>query len=304
MTQTNASTTSSGGAAPENPLGKDPMDTDSIRADFPILRRTIEGKPLIYFDNAATSLKPRPVIEAVLRYYTESTANIHRGVHKLSGEASELFEDARRKIAYFIYADEEEVVFVRNATEGVNLLRNSLKLSGAVVAALADHHSNMIPWMGSKGFRQVGIEKDGAIDLDSFKKEMAGDVALVCIPHISNALGVISPVRELIEMAHRAGALVMVDGSQSVPHVPTDVKDLDCDFLVLSGHKMLAPSGTGVLFGRRELLEDIPPSVRASFYLYNTPDEVKSFTAALAELPEMYTKSTQAARNVYLKSRT
>ena len=158
--------------ASQGPTEASNLDIDSIRSDFPILRRHFDGKPLIYFDNAATSLKPRSVIEAIVRFYTHSTANIHRGVHQLSSEASELFEDARRKIANFINAEEEEIVFVRNATEAINLLRHSLRIDGTVVATLADHHSAMLPWMEEAGVRFVEIEKDGTIDPGRFKKEM------------------------------------------------------------------------------------------------------------------------------------
>ncbi len=235
------------------------FDVEEIRKDFPILRRVVNGKPLIYFDSAATSLKPKPVIESVMNFYTNSCANIHRGVHLLSSEASELYEESRRKVANFINADEEEIIFVRNATEAINLVCHSLQIEGNVVVTLADHHSTLLPWLDRKEVRYAGLKEDGTIDMKSMRKIIDNKTGLVCIPHISNALGAISPVEEVIEIAHKAGALVLVDGSQSVPHILTDVRELDCDFLVFSGHKMLAPSGIGVLFGKLELLETMHP---------------------------------------------
>ncbi len=238
------------------------LDSDRIRSDFPILRRVIDGRPLVYFDSAATSLKPGPVIEAIVRFYTESCANIHRGVHLLSTEASDLYEEARRKVARFLNADEEEIVFVRNATEGINLVSHSLQRDGTVVATLADHHSNLLPWFESRKVQYVGLERNGMLDMSDFRKMVSLKPTLVCLPHVSNALGAISPVNDAIMLSHKAGALVLVDGSQSVPHMPVDVRALDCDFLVFSGHKMLGPSGIGVLFGRRELLEQMTPFLR------------------------------------------
>lgn len=235
------------------------FDVQRIRRDFPILTRQIDGKPLIYFDNAATSLKPKAVIDAVSHFYTESCANIHRGVHLLSSEASELFEEARQNVASFLNADEEEIVFVRNATEAINLVAHSFTIKGSVATTLADHHSAMLPWLAGFDLKYVNLDKDGSISISSYKKTLQSGVGFVCIPHVSNALGIVSPVASMTAWAHEAGAFVMVDGSQSVPHLPTDVRELDCDFLVFSGHKMLAPSGIGVLFGKRELLEQMPP---------------------------------------------
>lgn len=238
------------------------FDPNRVRSDFPILDRVIEGKPLIYLDSAATSLKPKPVIDAVFRFYTQSCANIHRGVHLLAAEASELYEESRRKISRFLNTDEEEIVFVKNATEGINLLSHSLNRKGPVVVTLADHHSAILPWFDTRKIHYAGIDPNGMLDLSDLKKVMSIKPALVCLPHVSNALGTITPVQEAIEMAHKGGALVLVDGSQSVPHMPVDVKALGCDFLVFSGHKMLGPSGIGVLFGRRDLLEEMRPFLR------------------------------------------
>jgi cysteine desulfurase/selenocysteine lyase len=238
------------------------FDVDRIRADFPILQRVVDGRPLTYFDSAATSMKPKPVIDAVFNYYTHSCANIHRGVHLLSTEASELYEESRRKVASFLNADEEEIVFVRNATEGINLVCHTLDRDGAVVTTLADHHSAQLPWLDRREVRYVDVERDGSLSMSSLKKVLRSGVVLVCLPQVSNALGVITPVREAISLAHEAGALVLLDGSQSVPHMLTDVRDLECDFLVFSGHKMLGPSGIGALFGRLELLDEMQPFLR------------------------------------------
>ena len=272
----------------ENSMNGPSYDVERIRRDFPILRRRVDGKPLTYFDSAATSLKPKPVIEAIVGFYTESCANIHRGVHLLSAEASELFEESRRKIAGFLNSDEEEVVLVRNATEAINLVCNSLELNGAVVTTLADHHSSTLPWLDRFEVRYVELENDGSLSISSYKKAIRSGAALVCVPYISNALAVVSPIKELIDMAHAAGALVLVDGSQSVPHLPTDVRELDCDFLVFSGHKMLGPSGIGVLFGKLDLLEQMEPFLKGG----DMNKEVHRGSYVPADLPTKFEAGT------------
>ncbi len=238
------------------------LEIAKIRSDFPILKRIIDGKPLVYLDSAATSLKPKPVIDAIVRFYTESCANIHRGVHLLSAEASDLYDESRRKIAAFLNADEEEIVFVRNATEAVNLVSQCLNRAGAVVATVADHHSVTLPWFDRRKIEYVGVEPNGMLSMSDLRKSLSIKPAILCLPHISNALGAISPIQEAIDLGHQSGAFVLVDGSQSVPHIPVDVKSLNCDFLAFSGHKMLGPSGIGVLFGRRELLDAMDPFLR------------------------------------------
>ena len=236
------------------------LDVSSIRKDFPILERRINDRPMIYLDNAATSLKPRAVVDAVTGFYTRSCANIHRAVHALSQEASELYEDARERIARFINAEEEEIVFVRNATEAINLVARCLPRDGAVVTTLMEHHSNYLPWQAGRETRVAGVLGDGRLDVDDFDAKLGqGGVALAAFTHVSNGLGVVNPVADLTALARKRDALVLLDGSQSVPHRPCDVKQLGCDFFVFSGHKMLGPSGIGVLYGREDLLEKMPP---------------------------------------------
>jgi cysteine desulfurase/selenocysteine lyase len=241
-----------------------------IRKDFPILRRRIGGNQLIYFDNAASSQKPIQVLEAVKNFYETSYANVHRGVHTLSQEASELYEEAHREVAKFINAEDmEEIVFVRGTTEAVNLVAYTLGLNeltsrDEVVVTLMDHHSNIVPWeilSKIKGFRlrYVGLTKEGLLNYQALSETLTPKTRLVCIPHVSNVTGIINDVRKIARMAHEHEALIFVDGAQSVPHMPVDVKALDVDFLAFSGHKMLAPTGIGVLYCKRRLLEGMAP---------------------------------------------
>jgi len=250
-----------------------PLDVEKIRKDFPILSRKINGKPLTYLDNAATSQKPKVVIDALLRHYRKFNANVQRGVHKLSEEATEQYEAAREKIARFINADPKEIVFVRNATEAINLVARSvgdeLGAGDRVVTTMMEHHSNIVPWQRLRGkkveLRYVDINDDGTLNLQDYDRFLArggggaGRAGLVAVTHVSNVLGTINPVREMAARAHEAGALVLVDGAQSVPHMPIDVKEMGCDFLAFSGHKMLGPTGIGVLWGRKKILERMEP---------------------------------------------
>jgi cysteine desulfurase/selenocysteine lyase len=245
------------------------LDPYKIREDFPILKRKINNYPLIYFDNAATSQKPRQVIEAVKEFYEKHNANVHRAIHTLSQEATELYEKAHEEIAKFINASIEEIIFVRGTTEAINLvayawgLRN-LKAEDEVLVTLMEHHSNIVPWeILSKivGFqvKYVDVEDNGILNYASFESAMSKKVKIVCLAHVSNVTGVINDVKKIAKIAHDYGALVLVDGAQSVPHLPIDVKDLDADFLAFSGHKMLGPTGIGVLYGKREALEKMEP---------------------------------------------
>ena len=247
-----------------------PLDVERIRSDFPILERQINGHPLVYLDSAATSQKPRQVIEAVSDYYWTANANVHRGVHTLAGEATDVFENARARVARFIgAADPSGIVFVRNTTEGLNLVAASyagalLTVGDRVVLSEMEHHSNLVPWQlaaARAGFDLAVIRTldDGTLDMDHAAELINGACRLVAVTHQSNVLGTINDVRRLATMAHANDALICVDGAQSVPHMPVNVADLDCDFLAFSGHKMLGPMGIGVLWARPELLDSMPP---------------------------------------------
>lgn len=241
-----------------------------VREDFPILKRKMNNHPLIYFDNAATSQKPRQVIEAMKDFYEKYNANVHRAVHTLSLEATELYEEAHEETAKFIGAESiEEIVFVRGTTEAINLVAyswglNNLKPEDEVLVTLMEHHSNIVPWeilSKIKGFKvkYVDINPDGTLNYESLKEMLTSKVKLVCITQVSNVTGVINDVKTVVELAHEKGALVLVDGAQSVPHMPVNVQDLNCDFLAFSGHKMLGPTGIGVLYGKKEILEKMEP---------------------------------------------
>ena len=241
-----------------------------IREDFPILKRKINNNHVIYFDNAATTQKPRQVIEAIKNFYENHNANVHRAVHTLSQEATELHENAREKIARFINAkDTEEIVFTRGTTEAINLvayswgLRN-LKKGDEVLVSLMEHHSNIVPWeIISKinGFtiKYAKVNDDGTLDYEDFETKFSNKTKLASLSHVSNVSGVINDVKRIAKIAHKHGALMLVDGAQSVPHMPVDVRDIDADFLAFSGHKMLGPTGIGALYGKKALLEKMAP---------------------------------------------
>jgi cysteine desulfurase/selenocysteine lyase len=247
-----------------------PLNVTKIRADFPILKRKIGGKSLVYLDNAATSQKPKAVIVAIDRYYQEYNANVHRGVHRLSEEATIAFEQSREKFARFIGAkNPKEIIFVRNATEALNLIaltwgRANLESGDRILLTEMEHHSNIVPWQmlaKEKGLRidYVEIRDDGILDWESFEQLIKERPKVLSLAHVSNALGTINPVKQMAQEAHKAGAIVIVDAAQSVPHMPVNVADLECDFLAASGHKMLAPTGIGMLYGRQDLLEHMEP---------------------------------------------
>lgn len=246
------------------------LDVSRIRADFPILQQRVNGHRLVYLDNAATTQKPRQVIEALVRYYETSNANIHRGIHTLAVRATEQYENSRRRVARFIgAAGPEEVVFTRNATEAINLVARAwgdeaVGEGDEIVLSTMEHHSNIVPWQllaRRKGatLRYVGLTADGRLDLDDLGGAIGARTKLVAVTQMSNVLGTIVPVGDVAEIAHRAGALLLVDGAQSVPHLPVNVGELGADFLAFSAHKMLGPTGVGVLWARRELLEAMPP---------------------------------------------
>ena len=248
------------------------FDVEAIRNDFPTLRREVHGKPLVYLDSAATSLKPQSVIDAIVSMYTDHTANVHRGVHTLSVEASDAYDRARTKIARFVGADERAVVFTKNGTEALNLVAYSYARSklgpGDIIAfSEMEHHANIVPWqlvqpdIGCE-LAAIPIKADGTLDLDAFREIIAtGRVKILAISSMSNVVGTINPVAEMAEAARKANpeVVVVVDGAQSVPHMPTSLAELNADFLAFSGHKMLGPSGVGVLAGKPEILETMPP---------------------------------------------
>lgn len=247
------------------------VDWVRVKGDFPILDAVnAKGQRLAFLDSAASSQKPRQVIEAVERYYRETNANIHRGVYDLSERATAQYEAARHMVADFVNAKSaREIVFVRNTTEGINLVaqtwgRRNVAAGDLIVVTTMDHHSNLVPWQllaEEKGARlaAVRVTDDGRLDLDHLKELLAQGPKLVAFPHVSNSLGTINPAREIIRLAHEAGAVTVVDGAQSVPHMPVDVQALDADFLAFSGHKMLGPMGSGALYGKMTLLEAMPP---------------------------------------------
>jgi cysteine desulfurase/selenocysteine lyase len=246
------------------------LDVARIREDFPILSREVYGKPLVYFDNASTSQKPRQVIEALVRYYEQYNANIHRAIHCLGEEATNAYEEARAKVAAFINAPSPEcIVFTRNTTEAINLVaytwgRANVGPDSEVLLTQLEHHSNIIPWQrlaAEKGasVRYIGITDSQTLELNGLENLMDARTRLLAVTHVSNAVGTINPVEKLIEEAHRNGATVLVDGAQSAPHMAVDVQAMGCDFFAFSSHKMLGPTGVGVLYGRRELLEEMEP---------------------------------------------
>lgn len=246
-------------------------EMEALRGHFPILSKEVNGKPLAYLDNAATSQKPRAVLDRLERFYSEENANIHRGVHALSQRATEDYEQARATVGAFINAaDRREIVFTRGATEAINLVANSLsngflREGDAVLITEMEHHANIVPWQLLRDRHGIQlavarVEDSGVLDPDDFHQKLEHlRPKLVSLVHVSNSLGVINPVRELIADAHRFDAVVLVDASQSVPHFPVDVQDLDCDWLVFSGHKVFGPTGTGVLYGKTERLSGMPP---------------------------------------------
>jgi len=252
---------------PRTPVPKDDM---GVRDDFPILARQVNGKPLIYLDNAATSHKPQCVIDAVSRFYAEINSNVHRGAHTLSREATDAYEDARKKLAGFIGAGApEEIVFVRGATEAINLVAGSwggvhVGPGDEIVITELEHHSNIVPWQmlakrAGAVLKAAPLDNNGDVVLEAYEKLFTPRTRITAFAHVSNVLGTVNPVRHMADIAHSHGAVVLVDGAQAVPHLPVNVRELDVDFYVLSGHKMYGPMGIGVLYGKRPLLESMPP---------------------------------------------
>ena len=246
------------------------FDVEKIRREFPILGMRVHGKPLVYLDNAATSQKPRSMIEALQRYYETENSNVHRGVHHLSEKATRDYEDARKKAQLFINAYElHEVIFVRGTTEGINLVaqtygRKNVGKGDEVIISALEHHSNIVPWQilceeKEARLRVIPINDDGEIVLEEYKKLLNEKTKLVSLAHVSNALGTINPIKDMIAAAHHRGVPVLIDGAQAVPHMKVDVQDLNADFYVFSGHKMFGPTGIGIVYGKTKFLESMPP---------------------------------------------
>jgi cysteine desulfurase/selenocysteine lyase len=287
-----------GAATPAPPRHFDPL---TVRAQFPIFREP-RDKPLRYLDSAATSQKPDAVLEAMQRYYATCNANIHRGVYGIAEEATARYEDARRRVAGFIgAASPRELIFTRNSTEAINLVayswaRANLKAGDAIVLSVMEHHSNLVPWhilAAERGIelRHIPMTGDGELDLDAYDRLLAaGRVKLVSVVHVSNVLGTINPIEIIARRAHDAGALVLIDGSQSAPHMPVDVQALGCDFYVCTAHKMLGPTGIGALWGRRTLLEAMPPFLGGGEMIR----EVKLSHSTWNELPWKFEAGTMA----------
>jgi cysteine desulfurase/selenocysteine lyase len=281
------------------------LDVGRLRAQFPVLERRVgSDKPLVYLDSAATSQKPRSVIQAMTAFYERHNANIHRGIHALAEEATASFEAARARVAEFIGAsDPRSLVFTRNTTESINLVastwaRASLKPGDMILLTEMEHHSNLVPWQMLAAEKDLKLEfvrvtEDGLLDLDSFSELLTRGPRLVAFSQMSNVLGTINPVREMTAQAHSAGALVLVDAAQSVPHLPVNVEDIDADFLAFSGHKMCGPTGIGVLYGRVKLLEAMPPFLGGGdmikrvhlrdFVANDVPHKFEAGTPAIAE---------------------
>ncbi len=264
------------------------MDVEALRRDFPILQRSVNGHPLAFLDSAASSQKPRQVVEALVDYYYNHHANVHRGAHTLASEATEAYEQAHRKVAAFIGASEGELVFTRNTTEALNLVaeswgRANLKAGDEVVLSVAEHHANLLPWQRLRDqlgvvLKFVGLTSEQRLDMQALEAAIGPRTRLVTTFHMSNVLGAINPVERLAELAHSAGALLLVDGAQGAPHLPVDVKQLGADFYALSGHKMLGPTGIGALYGRRELLEEMPPFLVGGEMIRKVTLESTTFT--------------------------
>ena len=246
------------------------FDINKVRDDFPILKQWINGNRLVYLDNGATSQKPQSMIDAIVNYYTTTNSNVHRGVHTMSQQATDNYEGARGKVRQFINAgDDKEIIFTRNTTEGINLVahsygRQNVGLGDDIIVSNMEHHSNIVPWQmlcEEKGANLlvVPIDDSGELLMDEYEKMLSSRTKLVSITHVSNALGTILPAKQIVEMAHAHGAPVLLDGAQAVPHMPVDMQELDCDFYVFSGHKLYGPTGIGILYGKEEYLEAMPP---------------------------------------------
>ncbi len=246
------------------------IDVEALREDFPVLKQTVHGQPLVYLDSAATAQKPTAVVDAIRRFHEVDCANIHRGVHELSQRSTAAYEETRAKARQFLHAkSNEELIFVRGTTEGINLVssswgRKNVKAGDEIVISAMEHHSNIVPWQmlceeKEAKLRVIPMNERGELILEEYEKLLNARTRMVAFAHVSNALGTINPVKQMIAMAHQAGALALIDGAQSTPHIQVDVQALDADFYTMSGHKVFGPTGIGVLYGKKALLEAMPP---------------------------------------------
>lgn len=268
------------------------MDVKAIREQFPVLNQEINGKPLVYLDSSATSQKPIQVIEAINEYYRKNNSNVHRGVHTLGSRATDQYEGARDKVKQFLNAkDRGEIIFTRGTTTSLNIVAQSYGLDHVtnedeIVITPMEHHSNLIPWQqvakrtGAK-LKYIPLKADGTISLEDVRKTVTDKTKIVAVTHVSNVLGTVNPIKEIAEIAHQHGAIIVVDGAQAAPHLKVDVQELNCDFYAFSGHKMLAPTGIGVLYGKRELLEKMEPVEFGGEMI----DFVEKFDSTWKELP-------------------
>jgi cysteine desulfurase/selenocysteine lyase len=274
------------------------IDILRIRQDFPILSRTVNGKPLVYFDNAATSQKPRQVIDAIVDFYSNHNANIHRGVHTLSQEATDLFESARKKIQLHFNAEKShEIIFTSGTTHSINLVANGfaafLKKGDEIVVSALEHHSNIVPWQmlcerTGAVLRVIPMTLDGELRMEVFKELLTDKTKIVFVNHVSNALGTINPIEEIIELSHRAGAAVLIDGAQATPHIKPDLRALDCDFYSCSAHKLCGPTGVGILYGKEAWLNKLPPYQGGGEMISEVTFEKTSY----ADLPHKFEAGT------------
>ncbi len=281
------------------------LDPCKIRTDFPILKRKVNDCPIIYFDNAATTQKPKQVIAAMREFYEGCNANVHRAVHTLSQEASELYETAHEEVAEFVNAEDgDEIILVRGTTEAINLVAyasglHNLARGDEILITLMEHHSNIVPWefiskITGCQVKYVEVNPDGTLNYESLEKTISNQTKIVCLSHVSNVTGVINDVKRVADLAHEHEALVLIDGAQSVPHLPVDVRHLDIDFLAFSAHKMLGPTGIGVLYGKREILEKMEPFQGGGSMIreVNFDDTTRRCTITFSDLPWRFEAGT------------
>ena len=287
--------------SPSSASSASALDVDRIRRDFPILQRAVRGKPLVYLDSAATTQKPVPVLNALSDYYSNGNANIHRGVYVLSEEATAAYDAARKKVQRFINASAfREVIFTRNSTESINLVaqsfgRQNVGPGDEILITHMEHHSNIVPWQllceqTQARLRVAPIDDRGELQMDEFERLLGPRTKLVAFVHLSNSLGTINPAREIVELAHRQGVPVLIDGSQAAYHMPVDVQALDCDFYAFTGHKLYGPTGIGVLYGREALLEAMPPYQGGGDMIRSVTFEKTTY----ADLPAKFEAGTPA----------